>query len=472
MSKSVELFKNTIIILIGKISTQFLTFFLLPLYTFFLSTNDYGLFDLITTYIILLSPLLSLQLESSVFRYLIDVRNNEKKQKKIITNALIVIFYSILFLVVSVIIVSHFITIKYLIYVLIIIILTIFVNIFLQIARGFGNNILYSKASFITGFVNVVLTIIFLVFTKLGISGLFIANIVANLLCVIFLIFKLKITEKFDVSKKDKKIIKQLLHYSIPLIPNSLMWWVINTSDRTIITLILGTSSNGIYAVSNKFSSIFISLYNVFNLSWQESASLYINDKNSEEYFSKTFNQILLSFSSIVLLMLASMPFIFKFLIENSYNDAYNYIPILLISSLFNIIVAFLGGIYIAKKLTKEVAKTSIISAIINLIVNIALIKYIGIYAAAISTLIAFSSMSIYRYLDIQKYIKIKLQINKIIPIIILTTISCLMYYQNNIYVYILNLIMSFVFFGIINKKIIKKTLNNIIKRMVKKNEK
>ena len=87
MGKKKELIKNTFIIFLGKFCTQFLSFFLLPIYTGYLTSSQYGTVDLITTYITLFVPIISLQLEMAIFRELVDVRNNESKQKEIITSA-------------------------------------------------------------------------------------------------------------------------------------------------------------------------------------------------------------------------------------------------------------------------------------------------------------------------------------------------------------------------------------------------
>ena len=66
--------------------------------------------------------------------------------------------------------------------------------------------------------------------------------------------------------------------YSIPLIPNQLSWWIVSTSDRLIISYLLSVAQNGVYAVANKFSSMCITVFNIFNLTWTESASMHIKD--------------------------------------------------------------------------------------------------------------------------------------------------------------------------------------------------
>ena len=97
MSEKKKLAKNTIIIFLGKISTQFISFFLIPVYTKYLQTDDYGTIDLYLTYVTLLIPIISLQLETAVFRFLIDCRDNEIEINKIITTS----FYILIKLIIA-----------------------------------------------------------------------------------------------------------------------------------------------------------------------------------------------------------------------------------------------------------------------------------------------------------------------------------------------------------------------------------
>ena len=82
MSRNKDLVQNTIIIFIGTICTKLLSFILLPLYTNVLSTSEYGVVDLLTTLISLISPIISLQISQGLFKNLVDCRNNIEKQKK------------------------------------------------------------------------------------------------------------------------------------------------------------------------------------------------------------------------------------------------------------------------------------------------------------------------------------------------------------------------------------------------------
>lgn len=462
MTKEKELAKNTIIIFLGKFCTQFLTFFLLPLYTAVLTSKEYGTVDLITTYISLIVPIITLQIEMGMFRELIDNRGNLKQEKEIISSGIFSVVVQFIICLAVYIILGTFINIPFSLYIVLNVLAVMLSNVLLQISRGFGDNICYSIGSTIAGVGTVLFNILFLVILKWDIEGMLLSTAIANFLATLFLFIKLKLYKYFHFSSINKKTTKKIIKYSLPLVPNGLIWWVINVSDRTIISIFLGTAANGIYAISNKFSSVLIQIYNVFNLSWTESAALHISDSDRDEFFSNTFNSILKLFSSVCIMLIGLLPLIFNILINSSYDESYMYIPILLLGMIFNIIVSFIGCIYVAKKLTKQVATTSFWSGLINIVINLLLINIIGIYAAAISTVVAFAVMSIYRIIDVQKYVKLKLDFKMIVILIMLFIIECSMYYIRIIPLSIFNCIILIIILIMMNKNFILAITNQI----------
>lgn len=447
MSREKTLVKNTIIVAIGKICTQFISFFLLPLYTSILSAKEYGVVDLFNTYVSLLLPLIFFQIDQSIFRFLIDNRKNEDEKGKFISTTLYTVtIQSVLFLIVYLLI-SIFIHNEYKYYLALNVIASIFANIMLQISRGLGDNTTYSQGSLITGSGIIILNVVLLCVFKMGATGMLIAICVSNLLCSIFIYFKKKLYRYTKIVFYNKKYLKNMWSYSIPLVPNQLSWWIVDASDRSIITWILGVGMNGIYSAANKFSSICISLFNIFNLTWSESASMSINDSDSDEFFTKMINTTIKLFSCILIGIVAVMPFVFQFFITGKeFADAYFQIPILMLATIFNITVSLFGSIYVALKKTKEIAKTSIYAAIINIVINIVLINKIGLFAASISTFIAYLLMSIYRYFDLKKYVNIKIDVKYILSVVPIYLIITVLYYIHNYYLCFIGLLIIIIF--------------------------
>ena len=452
MSKKKDLMKNTIIIFCGKVCTQLISFFLLPLYTGYLATKDYGIVDLITTYVTLLVPIITLELEMSIFRYLVDSRGKDKETKKLMSNNFGVLLIALLIFSILYVIVTSFWKFDFRWLILIDIIICTFSGNFLQISRGMGRTLDYSISCLITGALTIVSNILLIAVFKLGAFGMITSMALANGVGALYLFIRLKLYKLINFKLMDKKLIKEMYQYSIPLVPNGVSWWIVNVSDRTIISYVLGTAANGLYAVSNKFPTILSSLLGVFNLSWSESAALHINSPDRDEFFSDISNTVTKLFTSLGVGMIACMPFIFPLLINSKYNGAFNQIPILVLGAVFNVVVCLYSAVYIAKKMTKQVATVSIIGAIINITINVLFIKYLGLYAASISTAISYFVMMVYRHIDLKKYVNIKYESGLIVKTFLIFTFSIILYYQKNMILNIINLIVVVIYTFIMNK--------------------
>ena len=452
MSKKTALMKNTIIIFCGKVCTQLISFFLLPLYTGYLATKDYGIVDLITTYVTLLVPIITLELEMSIFRYLVDSRNNNGKTKKLMSNNFFILLLALSIFIFFYVIVTSFWNINFRWLILIDIVICTLSGNFLQISRGIGRTLDYSISCLITGAFTIVSNIFLIAVLRLGAMGMIISMALANGLGALYLFVRLKLYKLIDFKLVDKKLIKEMYHYSIPLVPNGVSWWIVNVSDRTIISWFLGAAMNGLYAVSNKFPTILSSLLGIFNLSWSESAALHINSADRDLFFSDISNTVTKLFTSIGVLMIAGLPFVFPLLINSKYNAAFDQIPILILGAVFNVVICLYSAIYIAKKMTKEVAVVSILGAVINIVINVLFIKHIGLYAASISTAISYFVIMIYRHIDLKKYIKIRYEKGLVIKTVIIFCFSIFLYYQKNMILNIINLIVVVIYAFLMNK--------------------
>ena len=469
LSREKNLLKNTVIITIGKICTQLITFFLLPVYTALLSTEEYGTVDLLNTLVSLFLPVITFQIEQALFRYLVDNRNNEQKIKYTITTTLVTVtIQSVLYLLIFAII-APFIHNQYKYYLATNVIACIFSSIMLQISRGLGDNKKYALGSFITALTTVLLNVLFIVVFKWGAYGMLTATLIGNIVCSLYIFFAKKVYKYINIKLYSKELLKKLWKDSLPLIPNAISWWIFNSSDRIIVSSVLGIGDNGILSAAYKFSSVYITIYNIFNMTWTESASLHIDDKDNNQFFSKIIDTTLRLFTAICFGIIVCMPFIFPIMINEKFGQAYNQIPILMISSLFNVVVGLISVIYIAKKDTKAVAKTSVCSAIINVVVNLALIKFVGLYAASISTLAAYLIMSVYRMYDVRKYIKIDLNKNFIISVMVMIPVIFVCYYINNLYLNITIILLVLIYAWLINKKSVNLIINMVKGKFLKK---
>lgn len=455
MDKNKELVKNTAIISIGKICTQFLSFFLLPLYTAVLSTEEYGTVDLLTTYQQLIGYIAFFQIEQAIFRFLIDVREKKQEKERIITSIFVFGIIQAMALGILCLLFYGITQYKYTGYLFVYVVAVIFSGFLLQTARGIGKNSLYALGSFLSALSTIAFNVLFLVILKIGAPGILLAFILGNTLCGIFLCFSLKIHRYIKKQALSFVQIKECLKYSLPLVPNVLSWWIMGASDRTIVSYVLGTSYNGCLSVAHKFSTAYNSFYTVFNLSWTESASLHISDNDHEIFFKCVILRVYKLFAAATIGIIASMPFVFSLLINKNYFDAYYQIPIYMIAALFNVVQGLYSVIYVALKKSKEIAKTTIVSAIINVVVNVLLINHIGLYAASISSVAAYGFNALWRYFDIKKYMDIKFDKKLLVSSFLSIGIVCVGYYSQNIIYEFLCLIYAVIYSIFINKEIV-----------------
>lgn len=464
MKQEKELIKNTFIIALGKFSTQIVSFLLVSLYTAKLTTEEFGSYDLITTIITFITPFITLTLEESMFRFLIDAKS-KKEEKCIITQTVITILTTlsiaciVIFLVLTIFSIK---TTKLFIPYVIAVVLMALMN---ALVRGLGKIKLYSLSNFILSVITIVLNVVLILGTNLKVDGLLLSVIIANLVMVVFLAVRLHLRKYIDVKLINKSMMKEMLSYSIPLIPHSLSWTIINLSDRIIVTSALGASSNGIYAVSNKFPTIINTVYNYFAIAWKESAAKALHEDDSNKYYNKIYTSLKNLVYSATIGVIAVVPFIFGLLIKGQgFQEAYLYIPILVFSVYFSNMASFYGGIFSAYKNTKIIGTTTLVAAIINLVINICLIKIIGIYAAAFSTLISSVFLYIYRKNKMKELVKLRKSKNLSYTILI-TLVVFLAYYSNNLLYQVISLVFACIYALMMNKSIVRGFLARFVRK-------
>ncbi len=454
--KNKRLAKNTIIILISKFCTQFLSLIILPFLTTLLTTDEYGTFDLISTFAWLIAPFMSIQIENGIFRFLIDVRDNQKEIKNIITNGIIdAIIQLLIFTCIYAVILLNF-HINNGIAIYLYALSTILLNIPLQISRGLGDNLSYAKSSIIVGISNLVLSIITIYNFRLGLNGLIISGIISNIIGGLYIIFKKRLYKYFSYKLLNKLQSKELIKYSLPLVPNSISSWITSISDKAMISILIGTSANGIYSIATKFSILLSHFFSVFNLSWTESAVLSQKEEDRDQYYSETIDNLFFICSSVCLLVLVAMPIIFKIMINEKFNEAYMYIPFLIIGSMFELFSGLIGAIYISLKKSKNIAISTFIAGVINIIINLLFMRKFGIIVACISTIISYAILSMYRIIDIRKYVNLRLDYKKYIFLAILIAILICLYQRNSILISAISIIITVIYSIIINKKHLK----------------
>lgn len=370
-----------------------LGFLLLPVYTSYLSIEEYGIADVILTTSCLISPFVSLGMPGAIFRF--NIENKDDYRPYRIATSIFVKNVLILILVLCAVYFLFQIKFLYLFYLFLTIGFSLLSDINISYLRSLEKMKLVSVcgvgASFLTAFCNVLFIVVF----NLGLYGFLLSSIVGyafNYLVSGISIYGYR-KKILSVNKlKGIKILrKEMLQFSIPTIFSGILWWVTSSSDRYFITWMCGSSANGIYSVAFKIPLIIVTIDAIFGAAWLNTLYDTYKTKEGKAYIIKVFNgySFLLCFLCSFLIM--TNKFLSNLLFSKEFYEAWKYVPILLISVVLSTSSNFLSTLLAVYKKTKISLNISIITALLNVSLNWILISITrSPLGAAIATCLSF----------------------------------------------------------------------------------
>ncbi|MEO5893973.1 MAG: polysaccharide biosynthesis C-terminal domain-containing protein [Ferruginibacter sp.] len=462
MSKNSSLTKLTSLYILGNLTSKIVNFGLFFLYTFYLSMSDLGFFDLIITSITLIAPIVSLQVYDAVLRWLI----NEKERiniNRVVSNSVIIMLISLAIFSFFYFIVWYFVDLRYGILIYVLLVLQPCYLLIPQIARGIGKSAVYALNGVVYSFSFLITASLFLGILKWKIEGLLIANILAILISLIFIFYKTSLLTYFKLSYFDKSLCRELINYSIPLIPNTLSWWVIAASNRYFILYFYGTALNGLFAIALKLPTIVVMISGIFTMAWIEKSIQVYNSDTRDEYYTSVFEKFFsLLFCAIIFLISSTKPLL-KLIVQSSYYEVWKLLPFLYLAVGFQALSSFYGTGYLNSKRTKEALYTTIYGAGVTVISGLMLIPFAGLIGASISILLGYLVMFGVRAVKTREYFRIKLPIEKMIAINIILIITSLITISDNIVILACNVIFSLLTFIFFNKKFLADYLKKML---------
>lgn len=418
--------KNIAFLTIGQFGTKLLTFFLVPLYTSVLTSAEYGTYDLYSATIGLFVPVLTLNISDATTVFLLD-RNVSKEG--IISISLKYYFYSLLVFA-SLIAANVFLNFsplfnEYPLFLFLMFAVNGLSQLLLNYARGFDRVKDVSVSGVLCSAVMIALNIIILLPLHLGLKGYYLATIAGTLFQIIYLCVSLKIFRFIKIRKQDRTLKKQMLSYSCPMTLNSVSWWVNSVSDRYIVTARCGIVENGIYSVAYKIPSILSMFQLIFSQAWTLSAVQDFDKDDRNGFFSKMygFYNVAMCIVCSVLIILARP--IAHILYAKDFFAAWRYVPFLLVSVVFGSLSGYLGGIFAAVKDSKSFATSTVAGAVLNIVLNIILIHFIGTLGAAVATAAAYILVWTMRMYKAKKIMRLEVTIAKDCAVYLILVAQC-----------------------------------------------
>lgn len=453
-----ELRRNTIIIAISNIGSKAIGFILAPLYSYYLTTAEYGTTDLIGTTANLLLPFICFDIFEACFRYLGD---REYDPSEVFSSSLFVCFFETSIVLCISLILGRILNIPFVVYVCIIsAVLDSYYQVLAQYARGKNRMISFALSGIIHSVILLGMNVILMVLIGLGLKGWIISFVASKLIVILFLIVNLKIWKVFHFSNIHKRFIREAIRFCLPLIPSASMWWIMNASDRYVITLIAGMSATGIYSAANKLPALLSVFENVFYQAWQTTAINTLERDDRNNVYSKVFTHYFQFLSIGVIGILVILKPLILHLFANAYSDAWICSSVLVVSVMIHALAGNLGTIYTVFKKTGGAFKTSAIGAVINILTNIVFVKLFGFTAAAWTTLFCYFIVLIIRWNDTKVFVKLELPKDKIIITSAFVVVQFVFYYIPGVISFIIR-VLIFILFCFLHRDL----LIGIIKR-------
>ena len=465
--------KNTLLFTISSFGSKLLAFFLVPFYTSVLTTAEYGTVDLITTTSSLLVFVVTLCIADAVLRFAIDA---SKSRTGVFGFGIRVVLSGSAVMGAILYVLSIFNPFHWESYLYFFLFLTILTNGLNQLIANYLRALDKVPAVAIMGILTTAITIIFnlilLLVLKIGVIG-YLVSFVAGY--VLSSIYGMIVIHKYDrgafTEVCDRETRLKMIAFSVPLIFNGVAWWMNSSLDRYFIIYYCGAAVNGLYAVASKIPTVLSMINQIFNQAWNLSAIKEFDKEDKDGFFSRIYslyNFVLIASCSGLILL--NIP-LAKILFSKDFFIAWKFSSVLIVTAVFSALSGFFGSIFVAIKNSKVFAVSTVIAAVINIILNWILIPPFGALGGAAATAVSFIVVWLIRYVYATRYIHMQTNMARDVAAYVLVILQVVLeHIEGHCYI---GQIAIFIVILIIYNKQITQTLfkvRQVIKKLIKNN--
>lgn len=402
--------KSTGIYLLGNVLAKTTQFLMLPLYTKYLNPEDYGTFDLYVAYITFLSSILFFDIWGGIMRFMFDYKEDEEKAKPV-TNGMCIFVSSTLMYTIFVIILGNILDIQYIEWLYLYGLTANMVQVVGYVARALHKDYIFAIGGVGGSLVNMLCNVVFIAVLRLGYEYLYISYCMGMITNIVIVGSNIHFNRLVKKKYCDKDLFKTMLHYAMPLSLNSAAYWFLTSYNKLVISQNLSVAENGLYAVASKFSAMINLVTQCFQMAWQELtfSKAGSNREEMDTFYTKAVNEYIKFMGFGMLLLIPFVKIVFPIMIDDSYAEAENLIPVAFLGAWFSCISSFLASIISTLKKNRMIFTTTLAGSVVNILIIHLLIRYIGMYAAVVSLAAGYSVVVLRRLQLLKKYLTIKL---------------------------------------------------------------
>ncbi len=397
---------------------RFLTFLLTPLYTNYLSKQEFGDITNIFALIAIINVVFSFGMEPAFMRFFKS--DNFENNKKVFTHS----YFSIVGLAATTIVIllvfgdffSPMVTDlpdrNYIfLMALLISLFDAMVMVPYALLRMTRRAKRFAYTRFFLIIIAVTLNIVLVVVFKTGAKGVLISQVITNLIGVF--IFLPEIFKYFSW-KIDLKLFKEMMLFGFPTVPASLSAILLQVVDRPILKSLVSVNEFANYSLGFRLGITMMLTVAVFEYAWKPFYLNHREDKDAKELFAKVLNYFTLAAGFVFMItvcymdIIARMPFVGGRFVNPAYYEGMFIIPIILFGYFFNGIYANLAAGFHIEKQTKYLPISIGIAAVSKIILNYTLVPVFGYQGAAWATLFSYVIAAGVIYYFLQRIYPIK----------------------------------------------------------------
>ena len=390
---------NTLVFALGGLAVKAVSLVLMPLYTTALTAGEYGTAELLNSAIEIVLPLLSLGVVEALYRFSID---DDVPKDELFAGSLVVLGGGIVCTGALCALGSALWDMEHAAAFFALFCSVCVFKATTQLARGLGHVRRFVVYGLINALAMVVATYVLLVHAHLGVKGYLwsftIGYLVGGIAAFLGSV-EYRLLVPFRV---DRELLRRMLVYSLPLVPNLLSWWLVSVSGRYVVLWGSGLAAAGLFTAASKMPSLINIVASVFQQAWQYSTAREINSPDRGAFFGSVLRGYSLATLTAAGLVIALNRPISRVMLQAEFAEGWRYVPLLMLAATFGVMTIFFGTFYQALMNSRMLMASTALGAVVNVILGVALVPFMGPWGAGLAGAVAYALVLVVRARDLR----------------------------------------------------------------------
>ena len=395
---------NTLVFALGGLAVKAVSLVLMPLYTTALTAGEYGTAELLNSAIEIVLPLLSAGVVEALYRFSID---DDVPKDELFAGSLVVLGGGVVCAGVACALGRVLWNMEHAGSFFVLFCSVCVFKATTQLARGLGHVRRFVLYGLINALAMVVSTYLLLVRAHLGVEGYLWSFTIGYLVggLVAFLgSAEYRLLAPFRI---DRALLRRMLVYSLPLVPNLLSWWLVSVSGRYVVLWGSGVVAAGLFTAASKMPALVNIVASVFQQAWQYSTAREINSPDRGAFFGVVMRGYSLATLTVAGLVIALNRPISRVMLQAEFAEGWRYVPLLMLVASFGVISIFFESFYQALKNSGVLMASTALGAVVNVVLGVALVPFMGPWGAGLAGAVAYMLVLVVRARDLRRRINL-----------------------------------------------------------------